>query len=173
MRRLLTARTRTPEPLAPPPSAAMLLHLLPLSCPAPPFHLRRTGGSSRTPRVRAGDRARTRGLRGTDVEPETAPRRRRGRDGDDPQAAGGGGDTGALLASVRRLLLSEAPAAAEGDSEEEHEQFPKRWAIVFLCFSAFLLCNMDRVRVTACVLRTTPRLHGSAQCPQGHNRSSQ
>lgn len=25
------------------------------------------------------------------------------------------------------------------------EQFPKRWLIVVLCFSAFLLCNMDRV----------------------------
>lgn len=25
------------------------------------------------------------------------------------------------------------------------EQFPKRWVIVILCFSAFLLCNMDRV----------------------------
>lgn len=25
------------------------------------------------------------------------------------------------------------------------EQFPKRWVIVVLCFSAFLLCNMDRV----------------------------
>jgi len=25
------------------------------------------------------------------------------------------------------------------------QQFPKRWVIVLLCFSAFLLCNMDRV----------------------------
>lgn len=25
------------------------------------------------------------------------------------------------------------------------EQFPKRWVIVLLCFTAFLLCNMDRV----------------------------
>lgn len=25
------------------------------------------------------------------------------------------------------------------------KQFPKRWVIVLLCFSAFLLCNMDRV----------------------------
>lgn len=30
--------------------------------------------------------------------------------------------------------------------EEEAEGFPKRWVIVVLCFSAFLLCNMDRVR---------------------------
>lgn len=27
------------------------------------------------------------------------------------------------------------------------EVFPKRWVIVILCFSAFLLCNMDRVSV--------------------------
>lgn len=25
------------------------------------------------------------------------------------------------------------------------EQFPKRWVIVILCFTAFLLCNMDGV----------------------------
>lgn len=25
------------------------------------------------------------------------------------------------------------------------EQFPRRWVIVILCFTAFLLCNMDRV----------------------------
>ena len=30
------------------------------------------------------------------------------------------------------------------------EQFPKRWLIVILCFSAFLLCNMDRVSVKLC-----------------------
>ncbi|XP_066308770.1 probable anion transporter 1, chloroplastic [Miscanthus floridulus] len=127
----------------------MLLHLLPLSCPAPPLHLRGTGGS---PRVRAGGRARTRALRGTDVEPETPPRRRRGCDGHDPHADGSGGDTGALLASVRRLLFSEAPAAEEGATEEEQGQFPKRWAIVFLCFSAFLLCNMDRVNMSIAIL---------------------
>lgn len=27
------------------------------------------------------------------------------------------------------------------------EQFPKRWVIVLLCFTAFLLCNMDRVSI--------------------------
>lgn len=26
------------------------------------------------------------------------------------------------------------------------KQFPKRWVMVLLCFTAFLLCNMDRVR---------------------------
>lgn len=30
------------------------------------------------------------------------------------------------------------------------EQFPKRWLIVLLCFSAFLLCNMDRVSYIFC-----------------------
>jgi hypothetical protein len=28
------------------------------------------------------------------------------------------------------------------------QQFPKRWTVVFLCFFAFLLCNMDRVSLT-------------------------
>jgi hypothetical protein len=40
--------------------------------------------------------------------------------------------------------------AAEGSSEvvlasSWWEQVPKRWVIVLLCFTAFLLCNMDRV----------------------------
>lgn len=112
------------------------------------------------------------------MEPETPPRRRRrGRDDHDPHEAGSGGDTGAaLLASVRRLLLSDSPAAEEGAGDEEQGQFPKRWAIVFLCFSAFLLCNMDRVRVTAWVLLSLLSafltllridcLHGSASAPQ-------
>lgn len=36
----------------------------------------------------------------------------------------------------------------EGSAQETSswwEQFPKRWVIVLLCFTAFLLCNMDRV----------------------------
>ncbi|CAK9138822.1 unnamed protein product [Ilex paraguariensis] len=32
------------------------------------------------------------------------------------------------------------------------EQFPKRWVIVVLCFSAFLLCNMDRVNMSIAIL---------------------
>lgn len=32
------------------------------------------------------------------------------------------------------------------------EQFPKRWLIVILCFSAFLLCNMDRVNMSIAIL---------------------
>ncbi|KAJ6837857.1 ascorbate transporter, chloroplastic-like [Iris pallida] len=31
-------------------------------------------------------------------------------------------------------------------------QFPKRWVIVLLCFSAFLLCNMDRVNMSIAIL---------------------
>ncbi|TKY47126.1 Sodium-dependent phosphate transport protein 1 [Spatholobus suberectus] len=30
--------------------------------------------------------------------------------------------------------------------------FPKRWVIVILCFSAFLLCNMDRVNMSIAIL---------------------
>ncbi|XP_068645709.1 ascorbate transporter, chloroplastic-like [Aristolochia californica] len=32
------------------------------------------------------------------------------------------------------------------------EQFPKRWVVVLLCFSAFLLCNMDRVNMSIAIL---------------------
>ncbi|KAH6779892.1 Major facilitator superfamily protein [Perilla frutescens var. hirtella] len=31
-------------------------------------------------------------------------------------------------------------------------QFPKRWAMVLLCFTAFLLCNMDRVNMSIAIL---------------------
>lgn len=37
-----------------------------------------------------------------------------------------------------------------GDSKPWWEQFPKRLVIVLLCFSAFLLCNMDRVSCFHC-----------------------
>ena len=88
-------------------------------------------------------------MRRTDLQPETP---RRGDDGHDPHAGG------ALLETVRRLLLAKEEADAEGGEEEEEEQaqFPKRWAIVFLCFSAFLLCNMDRVRAPECLCSLTP-----------------
>lgn len=32
------------------------------------------------------------------------------------------------------------------------QQLPKRWTIVLLCFSAFLLCNMDRVNMSIAIL---------------------
>ncbi|XP_077241935.1 ascorbate transporter, chloroplastic-like [Tasmannia lanceolata] len=32
------------------------------------------------------------------------------------------------------------------------EKFPKRWVIVLLCFTAFLLCNMDRVNMSIAIL---------------------
>ncbi|XP_021891774.1 sodium-dependent phosphate transport protein 1, chloroplastic isoform X3 [Carica papaya] len=32
------------------------------------------------------------------------------------------------------------------------EELPKRWVIVLLCFSAFLLCNMDRVNMSIAIL---------------------
>jgi MFS transporter, ACS family, solute carrier family 17 (sodium-dependent inorganic phosphate cotransporter), other len=39
------------------------------------------------------------------------------------------------------------------------QQFPKRWVIVLLCFTAFLLCNMDRVSTIFLFLRF--QLHNS------------
>ncbi|KAF8661906.1 hypothetical protein HU200_056870 [Digitaria exilis] len=129
----------------------MLLHLLPLSCalprPAAPTAARSSGCSYAG--GRPGARwARRRAQRRADVQPETPPRgRREGGGGHDPHGEGSGG---ALLETVRRLLLAKEEADAEG--EEEEDQFPKRWAIVFLCFSAFLLCNMDRVNMSIAIL---------------------
>lgn len=43
--------------------------------------------------------------------------------------------------------LQEAAGDEEdGLSDDEDDSIPKRWVIVILCFTAFLLCNMDRVR---------------------------
>lgn len=54
--------------------------------------------------------------------------------------------------AVDGVVLGKKELELELDSESESEssvpwweQFPKRWVIVVLCFSAFLLCNMDRV----------------------------
>lgn len=43
------------------------------------------------------------------------------------------------------FVSSEGEAVLVGETKPWWEQFPKRWVIVLLCFSAFLLCNMDRV----------------------------
>lgn len=48
------------------------------------------------------------------------------------------------------VVLGKKELELDSESEIESsvpwwEQFPKRWVIVVLCFSAFLLCNMDRV----------------------------
>ncbi|KAJ9543451.1 hypothetical protein OSB04_023158 [Centaurea solstitialis] len=39
------------------------------------------------------------------------------------------------------------------------EEFPKRWTIVILCFSAFLLCNMDRVNMSIAILPMSSEFH--------------
>lgn len=44
-------------------------------------------------------------------------------------------------------------ALNDGVLEEKWwEEFPKRWIIVILCFSSFLLCNMDRVNMSIAIL---------------------
>ncbi|KAL5132813.1 Ascorbate transporter, chloroplastic [Glycine soja] len=40
----------------------------------------------------------------------------------------------------------------EGRALPWWQQFPKRWVIVLLCFTAFLLCNMDRVNMSIAIL---------------------
>ncbi|PSR95064.1 Sodium-dependent phosphate transport protein [Actinidia chinensis var. chinensis] len=55
--------------------------------------------------------------------------------------------------------LSDVVLGRDGEVDEElesavpwWEEFPKRWVIVILCFSAFLLCNMDRVNMSIAIL---------------------
>ncbi|KAG6412496.1 hypothetical protein SASPL_125175 [Salvia splendens] len=50
--------------------------------------------------------------------------------------------------------LDKALAADDGAAADLPwwEEFPKRWVIVLLCFSAFLLCNMDRVNMSIAIL---------------------
>lgn len=138
-----------------------MLRLLPLSLSGqcrsggPPSHRCFVDGGSPSQRTGPGllannvvrVRVRRRALGGTDVQPDTPSSRR---DGDKPLHADAeqGEDSGVeLLDSVRKLLLEDADPG-----EEEQGQFPKRWAIVFLCFSAFLLCNMDRVNMSIAIM---------------------
>ncbi|XP_058099617.1 sodium-dependent phosphate transport protein 1, chloroplastic isoform X2 [Magnolia sinica] len=53
--------------------------------------------------------------------------------------------------SVSQLNLVEKDESGRG-AIAWWEQFPKRWVIVILCFSAFLLCNMDRVNMSIAIL---------------------
>lgn len=61
-------------------------------------------------------------------------------------------------AKVDSPQSTEIPSEAvllDGDLQETSpwwEQFPKRWVVVLLCFSAFLLCNMDRVNMSIAIL---------------------
>ncbi|XP_023754258.1 ascorbate transporter, chloroplastic [Lactuca sativa] len=53
------------------------------------------------------------------------------------------------------LVVSSEGGASEAvlvGEIQETNQFPKRWVIVLLCFSAFLLCNMDRVNMSIAIL---------------------
>ncbi|KAL0419265.1 UNVERIFIED_CONTAM: Sodium-dependent phosphate transport protein 1, chloroplastic [Sesamum radiatum] len=44
-----------------------------------------------------------------------------------------------------KVILADDDGGDDASAVPWWEQFPKRWVIVLLCFSAFLLCNMDRV----------------------------
>ncbi|MBA0851424.1 hypothetical protein Goshw_019549, partial [Gossypium schwendimanii] len=74
--------------------------------------------------------------------------------------------SGKIYADVREIADSLRELVKFGDSLNDAvaseddldsavpwwEQFPKRWVIVILCFSAFLLCNMDRVNMSIAIL---------------------
>jgi hypothetical protein len=49
-------------------------------------------------------------------------------------------------------LELEVHTHSKGNSNINSRTFPKRWQIVLLCFSAFLLCNMDRVNMSIAIL---------------------
>jgi ACS family sodium-dependent inorganic phosphate cotransporter len=58
--------------------------------------------------------------------------------------------TEAKVDSLASAEGSTETVLGEGNVQEVSswwEQFPKRWVIVLLCFTAFLLCNMDRVSI--------------------------
>ncbi|GFY92525.1 major facilitator superfamily protein [Actinidia rufa] len=57
---------------------------------------------------------------------------------------------------VESFLSSEGPSEVVVEGAEQIKpwwvQFPKRWVMVLLCFTAFLLCNMDRVNMSIAIL---------------------
>ncbi|KAF9675454.1 hypothetical protein SADUNF_Sadunf09G0034000 [Salix dunnii] len=81
----------------------------------------------------------------------------------------GRGETGKVYADVkseRYEIVDSVPESVklEKDALDDvvldstmpwWEEFPKRWVIVILCFSAFLLCNMDRVNMSIAILPMT------------------
>lgn len=63
--------------------------------------------------------------------------------------------TEAKVDSLASAEGSTETVLGEGNVQEVSswwEQFPKRWVIVLLCFTAFLLCNMDRVNMSIAIL---------------------
>ncbi|CAL9180304.1 unnamed protein product [Musa hybrid cultivar] len=152
-------------------------YLLPLSCPLPSDLLPRPKSTRPRPPIRNGEASQGRGTHplgwGSPWRSGTPCRLRWTAAG---ARAGGGGadlkpeafdvpdsvpDSIGFPKVVRRELVS--PALRPREEEEEGdgwlgavgaglETFPKRWVIVILCFSAFLLCNMDRVNMSIAIL---------------------
>nr|XP_043622477.1 ascorbate transporter, chloroplastic [Erigeron canadensis] len=60
--------------------------------------------------------------------------------------------TGTDLNSLVSSDGGASEAVLVGETKPWWEQFPKRWVIVLLCFTAFLLCNMDRVNMSIAIL---------------------
>lgn len=81
------------------------------------------------------------------------------------RARGGGGGGGtdvksdpfdvpatAAAAPSSEGLMQRRPEEADDGVPVGKDGFPKRWVIVILCFSSFLLCNMDRVNMSIAIL---------------------
>uniref|UniRef100_A0A7N0UM98 Major facilitator superfamily (MFS) profile domain-containing protein n=1 Tax=Kalanchoe fedtschenkoi TaxID=63787 RepID=A0A7N0UM98_KALFE len=61
-------------------------------------------------------------------------------------------------------VVGSAPQAKDNiilhkEDGKDWQDFPKRWVIVILCFSAFLLCNMDRVNMSIAILPMSAEYH--------------
>ncbi|CAA7406411.1 unnamed protein product [Spirodela intermedia] len=62
-------------------------------------------------------------------------------------------DVGADSAVPEMVKFADALHEAAGDEKDGlSDSIPKRWVIVILCFTAFLLCNMDRVNMSIAIL---------------------
>ncbi|KAI3450310.1 hypothetical protein Pfo_006975 [Paulownia fortunei] len=60
-----------------------------------------------------------------------------------------------------QVFLTDDDDGGDASTVPWWEQFPKRWVIVLLCFSAFLLCNMDRVNMSIAILPMSSEFHWS------------
>ncbi|XP_070007062.1 sodium-dependent phosphate transport protein 1, chloroplastic [Nicotiana tabacum] len=60
---------------------------------------------------------------------------------------------------ISEALLRKKEDGDSLDGPAWWEEFPKRWVIVLLCFSAFLLCNMDRVNMSIAILPMASEYH--------------
>ncbi|XP_041006856.1 ascorbate transporter, chloroplastic-like isoform X1 [Juglans microcarpa x Juglans regia] len=85
----------------------------------------------------------------------TQPRERNTFSGDSEHVKRSKGTCAYFKSEENEITDASEAVLAEGNVQKVSpwwEQFPKRWVIVLLCFTAFLLCNMDRVNMSIAIL---------------------